>query len=367
MAPANPLTWLWRRWARSAVIATALVALTGLVSGCGISFETMPLLGSSTGAGYDIHATFDNVLNLAQGAQVRDGDALVGRVTSLSTNDYLAHVTLHIQRSVRLPVGTTATVQFNTPLGDEYVQLEPPAHPTAAVMRAGATIVPPDAVNAPSVEDLLAALAAVLYGGGLSQAHTVVDELNQIIGPNQPQLRRILTDLNTTVGSLSANASNLDNALAAIAKVSAELNAGSGDIVRALNTLPAAADTLHQNNALLETLLKSLNNLSPVAIGVVQQSGQNLVSDAQELIPVVQQLVASEAELRPALTNGTSLITNIARDIPNGYAQIFSNLLAVFPPGTSTQLPPGLIDPQTLTQKITSGQALQTLIDGVLP
>lgn len=345
----------------------ALAALVALLPGCGISLESMPKLGSAAGPGYDLHATFTDVLNLAQGAQIRDGDALVGRVTSLSTTDYLARLTLHIDRNVHLPVGTTASVEFNTPLGDEFVQLQPPTSPPTRYLTAGATLAPPQTTSAPSVEDLLAALAAVLYGGGLSQAHTVVVEMNQILGASTPQLRQVLSQLTVTLGSLSANAGNLDDALTAVARVSAELSSGGAQITRALDTLPGAAQSLSRNNQALQQLLDSLNNLSPVVVDVVQQSGTNLVADAQQLVPVVQQLVSADQEIGPALSGGDGFLANVAKVIPNGFAQINSDLEGVVPKGYPSEMPNVLPPPQQLYQQITTGAALQELLQEVLP
>ncbi|MGH9094013.1 MAG: MlaD family protein, partial [Acidimicrobiales bacterium] len=145
---------------RPAVLAGVLAAgLAVGASGCNLSLESLPQLGGQSGSGYKLHAVFDNVQNLAPEAQVRDGDSIVGNVTSISTSNYHADLTLRINKDVSLPAGTTAEVRFNTPLGDEYVELgQPTGHPAGPALKPGATIGPPDTKAAPSVEDLLAAV-----------------------------------------------------------------------------------------------------------------------------------------------------------------------------------------------------------------
>ncbi|MGH9058375.1 MAG: hypothetical protein ACRDZY_02495, partial [Acidimicrobiales bacterium] len=192
------------------------------------------------------------------------------------------------------------------------------------------------------VEDLLAAVATLLYGGGLGQAQTITTELNQIIGGNQPQIHQLLADLDTTLTSFATNDTHLDNALTAINKVSAQLNGGSSTVVNALNTLPAAAQALQADNGQLQQLLTGLNNLAPVVTGVVAQSGQAFVTDARELVPLVNQLVSVQSRIGSDLTATTNFLHSTQKIAPNGYLQVDVSYLATFPNGSPSCTPPVL-------------------------
>jgi phospholipid/cholesterol/gamma-HCH transport system substrate-binding protein len=308
-------------------LAVAGLVIGALVlSGCGVSLQSLPQLGGPSGPAYTVHATFADVLNLAPEAIVREGDATVGAVTGITAHDYQAHVTMKIRRGIRLPADTTAEVRFDTPLGDEFVELTVPRARTDAFLAPGATIPVGHTSAAASVEDTLAAVGTLLYGGGLGQAQTLTSELNQILGGNQTQIRSLLANLNTVVGSLADHDSDVDQALVALSNLSAQLNAGSGVIVTALDSLPAAAATLSADNGDVEQLLTGIDQLTPVALGVINQSGRDLVADTTALVPVVNQLVSVEGRLGSDLTSIQRFEALTARLTPGGYLQINTTL-----------------------------------------
>jgi phospholipid/cholesterol/gamma-HCH transport system substrate-binding protein len=308
-------------------LAVAGLVIGALVlSGCGVSLQSLPQLGGPSGPAYTVHATFADVLNLAPEAIVREGDATVGAVTGITAHDYQAHVTMKIRRGIRLPADTTAEVRFDTPLGDEFVELTVPRARTDAFLAPGATIPVGHTSAAASVEDTLAAVGTLLYGGGLGQAQTLTSELNQILGGNQTQIRSLLANLNTVVGSLADHDSDVDQALVALSNLSAQLNAGSGVIVTALDSLPAAAATLSADNGDVEQLLAGIDQLTPVALGVINQSGRDLVADTTALVPVVNQLVSVEGRLGSDLTSIQRFEALTARLTPGGYLQINTTL-----------------------------------------
>ena len=300
--------------------ATAAVSAV-LLSGCGISLQTLPLLGVSTSHTYPLHARFADALNLADGAPVRLGDDTVGTVSAIAAVSGVARVTMRIQDHYRIPADATASVRFITPLGDQYVQLDTPTPATAAALAPGATIGLERTSAAASVEDTLAAAGTLLFGGGLGQVQTLTSELNQILGGNQPQIRHLLANVNTAVTSLAAHDSDIDQALSSISQLSAQIDQGRGAIVAALDTLPAAAATLAADNPQITALLQAINQLSPQVVQLAQRSGSVLTSDSQSLAPVVAQLASVDGQLQADLATVETFARRTTRAIPGDYLQ----------------------------------------------
>ncbi|MCU4187491.1 MCE family protein [Acidiferrimicrobium sp. IK] len=312
--------------ARRATVAAVAVAMAIAVSGCGTSLQSLPQIGGPSGKTYTVRAEFANVLNLAKGAPVRLGATTVGSVGSIGVTGGHAQVTLHLQRSAAVPADVTAQVRFVTPLGDEYVQLTaPPAvgpAPAPGPLAPGATIPLPRTAAAASVEDTLAAAGTLLFGGGLGQVETLTSELNAILGGDQPQIRDLLANLTSAVTSLAAHDGDIDAALGALSNLSAQVNAGQAAISKALATLPAAARTITADNASVVGLLHGIDNFTPVAQGVVDQSGATLVADTNQLAPVVDQLVSVEGSLGSDLQTIATFSQRTARAAPAGYLQL---------------------------------------------
>lgn len=309
-----------RRPIRLMRLSAIAALLTFLLSGCGISLQSLPLLGVSTAHTYPLFARFSDVLNLADGAPVRLGDVTVGTVTAISAVSGQARVEMRIQDRYRIPADSTASVRFITPLGDQYVQFAA-GSAASAVLTAGAAIGPDHTSAAASVEDTLAAAGTLLFGGGLGQVQTLTAELNQILGGNQPQIRQLLASVDSAVTSLAAHDSDIDQALDSLSQLSGQLNQGRSAIVEALDTLPAAANTLAADTPQLTALLQAIDQLSPQVVQLAQRSGSALTSDFQALAPVVGQLESVDSQLQYDLATIETFAQRTTRAIPGDYLQ----------------------------------------------
>jgi phospholipid/cholesterol/gamma-HCH transport system substrate-binding protein len=304
----------------------ALAALMGFAlagGGCGISLQQLPKIGTISGPMYVVHALFTNVLNLPADAQVHEGTQVVGQVGNITVRDFEADLELKIRDQVRIPVGTTAEVRFDNPLGEEYVLLRPPSQPGPGRFLAGGATIPIARTDtAPSVEDTLAALATVLNGGGVAQLGTIIHEFNQTFTGNQPQIRDLLSNVNRAVTSLASNSTSVDNALAAIGNLFHQLNQGDATIVTGINTIGPAIQILAGENDQLRQLLSGLSQLSTIGNAVAQQSGQNSVKAVQALLPVVDQIVSVEQQLGPALGDLAAFEAETPKVAPGNYLQV---------------------------------------------
>ena len=359
-----------RHAARRARLAAGSATFVLLASSCGLSLQSLPKIGGVSGPTYGLRATFANVVNLPSNAQVRLGAFSVGYVSSIGLNNFQAVVTMRVKKNVKLPDGTTAAIHFDTPLGEDFVQLQPPdpSLVNGQYLADGAAIPESQTTTAPSVEDAFGALGALLNGGGIDQLQTIVTQTNLALDGNQSQVRQLLESLNTTVTSFTKNSPAIDNALSAMADLSRVLNQGRDTITNGIAALGPAVAVLGQENQDLAQLLSQLNNLSTAANNVIEQSSSGTVATLKALQPLVNQLLSVQQQLAPALSAVDSFERNTPRIAPGDYVQLSIQSTIEVPPVPSDAPPlqKVTVDPPESEQAY-NRSAIVTLIEGGLP
>lgn len=78
----------------------------------------------TTGKTYVVNAEFDNISGVKKGAAVQVAGVVVGQVKrTWLGEDELAHVALQINKEVKVPVDSMASVKSQGLIGDKYIQL----------------------------------------------------------------------------------------------------------------------------------------------------------------------------------------------------------------------------------------------------
>ena len=76
--------------------------------------------------GLELHATFDQIGGLKPRAPVAVAGVTVGQVRDITLDERLrARVTLEVEENLELPIDSSAAIQTQGLLGDQYVALEP--------------------------------------------------------------------------------------------------------------------------------------------------------------------------------------------------------------------------------------------------
>lgn len=350
-----------------------LVVTTMVLSSCGLSLQSLPKIGGISGPTYRLTASFANVVNLPANAEVRVGAFSVGYVSSIKLQDFQAIVTMKVKDSTKLPVGTTASIRFDTPLGEDFVLLQPPTGAGATnptYLASGDTI--SDTSTAPSVEDTFGALGALLNGGGINQLQTIISQTNLALNGNQTEIRGLLDDLNTTVSSLAANTPSIDRALQAMGTLSQTLNNGSSSIQQGIAALGPAASVLANQTGNLQGLFTNLDSLSSAANSIINASFAGTVQTFQQLQPLLDQLTSVQSQLEPALTAITALEQYTPRAVPGHYLQLSIDATIDIPPVPADALPLKKItvdppDPSQAYGQDSTDQSIATVLEGGLP
>lgn len=336
MIPARHLT----------ALVAALVAGLGL-SGCGPTLGDLPLPGSGvSGDTVTVRVEFDEALNLATGAKVKVNGVDAGKVRTVSTRDFKAIAVLDVRRSARMRETATARLRYTTPLGELFVEVTNPAQ--GPLLEDEAVLSRERSSTAPTVEDALASASLLVNGGGLNQLQTVTEELNTALGGREDNVRRLLVRADTFLTSANATTSDLDRALTALAEVSRVLAANRSTMAAALRDIRPAARVLRTNTPGLTRLLARLAEFSETANGVVGATRAEILQMLHQVSPVLDEFIASKADLGPSLRGLIALDDDINAAIPGDYANmklemqmdevVLPSLLGT--PGTEGSSPP---------------------------
>jgi phospholipid/cholesterol/gamma-HCH transport system substrate-binding protein len=306
------------RTKRARLTLAGLAAAAATVSGCGfhglygVSLPGGASLGSHP---YSVTIYFDDVLDLVPQSAVKVNDVAVGRVETVrlsdakdtgsgdaKTNGWTARVTVEVNGNVKLPENARAAVKMTSLLGEKYVDLEEPLEqPATTDLHNGSVIPITRTKSAPDVEEVLGALSLVLNGGGLQQIHTITTELNNALDGRAGAVKDLLNQLNTFVGTLDQQKSDIINALESIDKLAVTLNGQRATIVSALQQFPPALHILSSERTQLVTMLSSLSNLGSVATRVINETQTQFVDSLKLLQAPLEQLTASGSNLPEAL------------------------------------------------------------------
>jgi phospholipid/cholesterol/gamma-HCH transport system substrate-binding protein len=276
--------------------ALLLVALIGL-SGCGVqSLQELPLPGGASlgPEPYTVTAQFTNVVDLVPNNSVRVNDVPVGvvREIRLAPDGWTAQVEVEVNGAVVLPANATARLRQTSLLGEKFVELLPsPTDPPQSRLATGA-VIPVDRTDVGAqVEEVLGALSLLLNGGGVEKIQTIAREVNAATEGNEAQLRALLTNLDTFVGTLDRQKADIVRAIDSLERLTRTLVDQRARIANVIDNLGPGLDVLNQQRGLLVETLQSLDRLSDVGTDVIRRSQANTVADLRALQPILRNLV----------------------------------------------------------------------------
>ena len=275
-----------------------------LVSSCGVGVQDVPLPGGADVGSdpYRVTARFADVLDLVPQASVKVNDVAVGRVESvrLAPDGWTAEVTLLVHGDVRLARDAEAELKQSSLLGEKYVQLVQPERPAPEALADGAVIPLERTGRNPQVEEVLGALS-MLLNGGIGQVHDVIEEVNAALSGNEGDLRALLSNVDTFVGTLDAQKADITRAIDGLNRLSASLAGQRDDIVTALDGIGPGLAVIAEQRGELVTMLQSVDRLSAVAVDAVHRSRDDILADLHALVPTLRALGDAGANLPRSL------------------------------------------------------------------
>ncbi|MFE6037467.1 MCE family protein [Streptomyces sp. NPDC056452] len=286
---------------------------------------------------YEITAEFGDVLSLAPQSSVKVNDVAVGRVTkiSLTPGGWTARVTMRVNGKIRMPANAYAHLEQSSLLGEKFIQLSPPAAGTAEGALADGDRIPLTRTNRnPEVEEVFGALSMLLNGGGINQLKTITTELNKALAGQEPQIRSMLSRVDTLVTNLDDHKEDITEALDGVNRLAATLATRKQDVGTVLTGLSPGMKVLEKQRGSLLTMLRSLDTLSTVAVETINKSKADTIADLKAIAPTLRALADSGQDLPDSLQ---VLLTypftdEVLRGVKGDYLNVYLDVTAV--PGT---------------------------------
>jgi len=311
--------------------------LAGLLSGAlltGCGFEgaaDIPLPGGE-GTGdnaYQVTLEFADVLDLVPQSAVKVDDVTVGSVESIDLDGYTARVVATINPGVELPSNVSASLRQTSLLGEKFVSFDrPPPGEASGRLRGGETIGLDRTTRSAEIEEVLSALSLLLNGGSLEQLQVINTELVNVLEGRETDVKQFLEQLNIFVGGLDDQKDQIIRALDSLDRLTTRLVAERQTIATALEDIPPGVQVLSEQRAQITEVLTSLDELSDVAVGVIQGTQQNTRASLEALRPILNQLNAAGNDF----PNSLELLTTypfprtIDQGIKGDYANLFVTL-----------------------------------------
>lgn len=298
---------------RRRITGTAVIfaCLGALVSGCGLrdwrGLNSLSLPGT-VGSGEDsftIQAQMPDINAIQPNSRVRIGDATVGHITKVELQGWHALVTMRLENTVKLPENSTAKIGLSSILGSQHIELSPPKGvPPVGHLHQGSLIPLSHSAAFPTVEQTLAAVSAVLNGGGVGQIQDITESLSTAFRGREQDLRSVIAELDRFSKHFNETTPDIIAASESLNKVAGTFAANQPVLDKALKTVPEALALLNSERDNLAEAADQLGRFAQRVVTTVDQTKESLVKELKDVGPVLESL----ANAGPAMTRALSLI-----------------------------------------------------------
>jgi phospholipid/cholesterol/gamma-HCH transport system substrate-binding protein len=293
------------RWSRIASRALALVMVALVLSSCGSwkGIANVPLPGGpGTGSKKTtIYVQMPDTLALNVNSRVRVADVYVGRVRAIELKNWVATLTLDLQPDIKLPQNTLAKIGQTSLLGSQHVQLDSPPDPSPQLLKNGDTIPLKNSSSFPTTERVLASIATILRGGGISNLETIQTEIFNVLNGRGDQIREFLNRLDTFTDELNQQRQDITHAIDSTNRLLSIVGQRNDTLDRVLTEFPPLIKHFADTRDLFADAITALGRISVAADNALAPSSANLHTNLQNLQRPLKQLGRASPYLIGAL------------------------------------------------------------------
>jgi phospholipid/cholesterol/gamma-HCH transport system substrate-binding protein len=225
--------WGWR----GLVLAVAALML----SSCGwrgISNVPIPGGPGSESGSYTVYVQMPDTLAINGNSRVQVADVFVGSIREIKLKNWIATLTLGLNKGVKLPKNATAKIGQTSLLGSQHIELAAPANPSPQLLKNGDTIPLKNSSSYPSTEQTLASLAMILRGGGIPNLEVLQNEVNNVVSGRGEQIRAFLGKLDTFTRQVNEQRDDITHAIDSTNRLLAYVGNRADVIDRVLTDVP---------------------------------------------------------------------------------------------------------------------------------
>jgi len=283
-------------------VTTAVLVLTSCGKWRGIANVPLPGGPGSGPGSYQIFVQMPNTMALNGNSRVLVADVFVGTVRSIALKNWVATLTVDLEKGVRLPRNATAKIGQTSLLGSQHVELAAPPDPSPQLLKAGDTIALNNSATYPSTEQTLASLAMVLRGGGIPNLEVIQNEVYQILVGRAQQIRDFLGKLDTFVSELNRQREDIHQAINSTDRLLGQVARRAGTLDRALTEFPPLVEQFDKQRNLFADTVEAVGRISSLTNQTFTASRADLHQDLADLQRPLKQLGRSAPYLVDALT-----------------------------------------------------------------
>jgi phospholipid/cholesterol/gamma-HCH transport system substrate-binding protein len=320
------------RLGRMAKRVSAMLMIAVVLTSCGWKgIANVPMPGGA-GNGQDtmtLYVQMPDTLALNVNSRVRVADVFVGSVRAIELKNWVATLTLDVQRDLKLPSNTLAKIGQTSLLGSQHVQLDLPPDPSAQLLKSGDTIPLQNSTSFPTTERVLASIGTILTGGGIPNLVTIQTEVANILGGRADQIRDFLGRLDTFTAQLNAQRADITRAIDSTNRLLSIVAARDDTLDRVLTEFPPLIKHFSDTRELFADAVTALGRVSKATDDALSQANPDLHRNFQNLQrPLVQLGKASPYLLGALKVIGTApfSIENVPKAIRGDYINVSLNV-----------------------------------------
>jgi phospholipid/cholesterol/gamma-HCH transport system substrate-binding protein len=318
-----------RKFSRIASRALALVMVALVLSSCGSwkGIANVPLPGGpGTGSNtMTIYVQMPDTLALNVNSRVRVADVFVGRVRAITLKNWVATLTVDLQSGIKLPQNTLAKIGQTSLLGSQHVQLDAPPDPSPQLLKNGDTIPLKNSSAFPTTERVLASIATILRGGGISNLETIQTEINNVLTGRADQIREFLNRLDTFTDELNKQREDITHAIDSTNRLLSIVGQRTDTLDRVLTEFPPLIKHFADTRDLFADAVTALGRIGVAADNALAPSSANLHTNLQNLQRPLKQLGRASPYLVGALKLMLTLpfsIENVPKVVRGDYLNV---------------------------------------------
>ena len=294
----------------------ALCALLGLLA---TSCAALGYAGNCEGT--SVIASFEEVGDLVEAANVQSSDVVIGTVEEIELKGWNAAVTMCLDAGERVPADVEARVRTTSLLGEKFVDLRPRTE-GPPYLEDGAVITVEDTSKATELEDVFAELATILGSGNLEDLNRFTASQADILRDNAGELRTVLAELHEFTETLALRKDDIASAIDSLDNVAREVVDEQGVLKRFLDSFADSSGVLADQKGSLNELLFSLDRFTRVSVRLLEATEAGLDEQFEELRPVLRTVVRNSARVRKAIQTLAVFSQYFPESMPGDYLQL---------------------------------------------
>lgn len=241
-------------------------------------------------------------------ADVKLDGVLVGRVSGVTTQGDIAHMTLQIDKSkiASIPANVEARILPKTLFGEKFVELVTPGQPAAQALAAGDTIPQDRSQTAIELQTVFSHLVPLLRTLKPAQLSITLSNLAEALHNRGDALGQNLQLVNDYFSRFNKDLPNFKHDISALADLANNYADATPDLLATLRNFSANARTFTVKQDTYARFLTGTSDFARTATQVFGDNAQRLITLAHVSAPVLG-VYAKYSKILECLPNGLAI------------------------------------------------------------